>query len=297
MAHVIAYKEKIYPDKMAGGGGGSGGGSVELFNLTCVGLNGYTVTLTHTDGTVITQSITESPQTIGFEIPKAGTWTVSNTKNSETLTHIVNTTSDTYGHSPLTQPLTVDVASSTVTQTVNCSAGYYVVLIGTTGYGSKASFNSSSISVTDGSLTYDNKVFASSNPSSDNWCSEIRVAIVNANANTVINTVVGNVDRGRVMILHTSELVMPDNIVVEGTNKDSQYSTSFTMSNGDTASVFCLGTAGHTKSITGNDFTSVSKYDNDNMSYDYLTASNDTTVSVAYTGGTSYGSSGVVVLK
>lgn len=62
-------------------GASGGNGVIEIYELKTYDLAGYTVTMTHTDGTTITKSVTTSPQTLEFEIGSPGEWTISNSKD------------------------------------------------------------------------------------------------------------------------------------------------------------------------------------------------------------------------
>ena len=62
-------------------GASGGNGVIEIYELKTYDLAGYTVTMTHTDGTTITKSVTTSPQTLEFEIGTPGEWTISNSKD------------------------------------------------------------------------------------------------------------------------------------------------------------------------------------------------------------------------
>lgn len=75
--------------------------NVPIYTLSerVLGLNNYSLNLTHSDGTVITQAITSDDQIINFEITKPGIWTLSNTKDSYTKTYTINTTSDIFAGS------------------------------------------------------------------------------------------------------------------------------------------------------------------------------------------------------
>ena len=293
---ILKYNSNIQKWVNANESGGGGGSSiVEIYQLTVKQLAGYTVTMTHEDGTAITKSVTTDNEVVTFELTKAGVWTLSNSKDATTVAHNVNVVSDTFiSYAKLTKALTLDVESTVLARTFTCStAGSYVVIIGTTGQGSQTSYKPTTITTT-GSVTYDNTVFNSSSPTTSYWCSDIRVYVADAQANDTITITASGYDRGRIMIAHTDEFISEQNIVLQDTRKDSNFTGTFDMDDGDVANIFCLGTAGNTKSITGNDITITSKYNSDNMNYDYLEASDDTTVTVSYTGGTSYGSSGVV---
>lgn len=63
---------------------------IKLYNLRVYDLTGYTVTMTHSSGTAITKPVTDMIQTIPFEITKAGTWTITNSKNEMTKEVIFN---------------------------------------------------------------------------------------------------------------------------------------------------------------------------------------------------------------
>lgn len=91
MGNVIMYKNKPYP---TGGASMGGASTVSILSIRVIGYSGYTVTLTHTDSTAITQSIISSNQTVNFQIPKPGVWTLSNSKDNATKTFSINTTSD-----------------------------------------------------------------------------------------------------------------------------------------------------------------------------------------------------------
>lgn len=75
--------------------------NVPIYTLSerVLGFNNYTLNLTHSDGTVITQTITSDDQIVNFEITKPGIWTLSNTKDSYTKTYTINTTSDIFAGS------------------------------------------------------------------------------------------------------------------------------------------------------------------------------------------------------
>lgn len=75
--------------------------NVPIYTLSerVLGLNNYALNLTHSDGTVITQTITSGDQIVNFEITKPGIWTLSNTKDSYTKTYNINTTSDIFAGS------------------------------------------------------------------------------------------------------------------------------------------------------------------------------------------------------
>lgn len=62
-------------------GASGGNGVIEIYELKTYDLAGYTVTMTHTDGTAITKSVTTSPQTLEFELGNPGEWTISNSKD------------------------------------------------------------------------------------------------------------------------------------------------------------------------------------------------------------------------
>lgn len=292
--HTMFFMGKEYPNVAMGGGSGGGGGYVEKYSVGASNYRGYTLTLTHEDGTALSQTVpSEGTATVIFEIPKAGEWTLTNDKDSRTLVHRVNIKSDTFGG--ITAPFTLDIASDNLNQTVQCTAGYYVVLIGTTGRGTEAGYSPVGVAVSNGNIVGQQKVFDSANPLVDNWCSDMRAIIVEATSETTISITAGTCDRARVMVAHTSEQLTADSIKLVGTKKDSTYTGTCNIGEGN-ACLFFLGTDGYSKTVTGNDYTAVSQYQNNNMGYDYGTATANTSLSISFFGGSSYGSAGVAII-
>lgn len=292
--HTMFFMGKEYPNVAMGGGSGGGGGYVEKYSVGASNYRGYTLTLTHEDGTALSQTVpSEGTATVIFEIPKAGEWTLSNDKDSRTLVHRVNIKSDTFGG--ITAPFTLDIASDNLNQTVQCTAGYYVVLIGTTGRGTEAGYSPVGVAVSSGNIVGQQKVFDSANPLVENWCSDMRAIIVEATSATTISITAGACDRARVMVAHTSEQLTADSIKLVGTKKDSTYTGTCNIDEGN-ACLFFLGTDGYSKTVTGNGYTAVSQYENNLMGYDYGTATENTTISISFFGGSSYGSAGVAVI-
>ena len=298
--HTMFFMGKEYPNVAMGGGSGGGGGYVEKYSVGASNYRGYTLTLTHEDGTALSQTVpSEGTATVIFEIPKAGEWTLSNNKDSRTLVHRVNVITDTFGG--INAPFTLDAvkikttASESLDLSVQCSTGYYIVLIGTTGRGTEAGYSPVGVSVTSGTIIGQQKAFDSANPLVENWCSDMRVLIIEATDSTAISITNGTCDRGRAMILHTSDALLAESIKLVATKKDSTYTGTCNINEGN-ACLFFLGTDGYSKTVTGNDYTAVSQYQNNNMGYDYGTATANTSLSISFFGGSSYGSAGVAVI-
>lgn len=292
--HTMFFMGKEYPNVAMGGGSGGGGGYVEKYSVGASNYRGYTLTLTHEDGTALSQTVpSEGTATVIFEIPKAGEWTLSNDKDSRTLVHRVNVVTDTFGG--INAPFTLDITSDNLNQTVQCSAGYYVVLIGTTGRGTEAGYSPVGVAVSNGNIVGQQKVFNSANPLVDNWCSDMRAIIVEATSETTISITSGSCDRARVMVAHTSDQLTADSIKLVGTMKDVTYTGTCNIDEGN-ACLFFLGTDGYSKTVTGNNYTAVSQYENNLMGYDFGTATENTTISISFFGGSSYGSAGVAVI-
>lgn len=291
--HTQFYMGKEYPN-FGGGSGSGGGGYVEKYTVSASNYRGYTLTLTHEDGTTLSQTVPSTgSSSVTFEIPKAGEWVLSNNKDSRTKTHQVHVESDAFGG--ITAPFTLDIASDNLTQTVQCSAGYYVVLAGTTGRGTEAGYSPITITVSNGNIVGQQKVFDSADPSVENWCSDMRAIIVEATSSTTISITRGTCDRGRVMVAHTSDQLTADSIKLVGTRKDSTYTGTCNLDQGN-ACLFFMGTDGYSKTVTGNDYSATSQYESNLMGYDYGTATANTTISISFFGGSSYGSAGVAVI-
>lgn len=293
--HTMFFMGKEYPNVAMGGGSGGGGGYVEKYTVSAGNYRGYNLILTHEDNsTVLIQEVPSSGDAnVVFEIPKAGEWTLSNDKDSRTLVHRVNVEGDAFGG--IIAPFTLDIASDNLNQTVYCTAGYYAVLIGTTGRGTEAGYSPVGVAVSNGNIVGQQKVFDSANPLVDNWCSDMRAIIVEATSSTTISITAGSCDRARVMVAHTSDQLTADSIKLVGTMKDATYTGTCNLDEGN-ACLFFLGTDGYSKTVTGNNYTAVSQYENNLMGYDFGTATENTTISISFFGGSSYGSAGVTVI-
>lgn len=282
---AIFYKDIDYG---RGGGGGASSGALEVLNITAFSYVGYNITVTHEDG--ITSATQEVPSTgeVSFTLTKPGIWTISNSNDTKTKTHICNVVDLSFGG--ISKSLTIVSASENNNQTITCAnAGTYIVLVGSSG---SSNYQAVSFSVTNGTIIDQEREFYPNG----SYGSEIQLLMVSATAGTTIQLTPGSCDRVRVMVLYTDEKLDEENVLSIGTKKDQNYTTTFNLNNNTNACIFCIGTAGNDKSITGNNFSRTEKYNNNNMNYDYVTATANTTVTVSYTGGTSYGSSGIVVI-
>lgn len=293
--HTMFFMGKEYPNVAMGGGSGGGGGYVEKWQVGAANYRGYNLIATHEDGsTSLTQTVPSTGEaSVVFEIPKAGVWTLSNSKDGRTLVHNVNVVADMFGG--INSPFTLDLASDNINQTVQCSAGYYVVLIGTTGRGTEAGYSPVGVAVNNGTIIAQQKVFDSANPLVENWCSDMRVIIVEATSSTTITSTAGSCDRARIMVLHTTDQLTANSIKLVGTKKDSTFTGTCNIDEGHSC-LFFLGTDGYSKTVTGNDYSATSQYESGLMGYDYGTATASTTLSISFWGGSSYGSAGVAVI-
>lgn len=77
-------------------GGSADASVVYILNIRCIGLAGYTVTLTYADNNSETHNVITNDENVKFEIMNAGVYILSNSKNNTTLTYTINVESGLY---------------------------------------------------------------------------------------------------------------------------------------------------------------------------------------------------------